>query len=189
MIGLDPEAAGNGSLMRVAPVALIAESESDAMALARLQSAVTHPNRWCMDACAVFAAALYQTLTSGVLPALHRLALLATEPEVAAAIERAQEAAPPPMSGFVLDTLTGALWAVWGSMDFEESVWRATSLGRDADTVAAIAGALAGARWGRAGISDSFADKVGSSHPLLPAATATDLHRLAASLSSYRGAD
>lgn len=53
---LKPNDAGNGSLMRVAPVSLPASSGDDAATLARLQSEVTHPNEDCRDACAVFRA-------------------------------------------------------------------------------------------------------------------------------------
>ena len=41
-----------------------------------------------------------------------------------------------------------------GATNFEDAVWAAVSLGHDADTVGAVAGALAGARWGAASIPD-----------------------------------
>lgn len=91
---LDADAAGNGSLMRVAPVALVASSPADTMQLARKQSEVTHPNRWCTDACAVFAASLFDAIAGKGLD-LDGAAGRAQEPEVRAAVMVASGAAPP----------------------------------------------------------------------------------------------
>lgn len=55
-------------------------------------------------------------------------------------------------SGYCVDALEAALWAVAGADDFRQAVLRAANLGDDADTTAAIAGQLAGARWGASGI-------------------------------------
>lgn len=183
---LDSDAAGNGSLMRTAPVALVAASTTAAMRLARLQSEVTHPNRWCVDACAVFVAAVHAALDGGGLPELSALAALADEPEVVEAVMVSAADTPPQMSGFVLHTLTGALWAVYGAADFEDAIWRATSLGRDADTVAAVAGSLAGARWGRLGVPDDLAGRVTSAHPLFVGMHAGRLETLADDLIARR---
>jgi ADP-ribosyl-[dinitrogen reductase] hydrolase len=50
--------------------------------------------------------------------------------------------------GFVLTTLRVAFWASSGAESFEEAVVTAANLGGDADTNAAVTGALAGARFG-----------------------------------------
>jgi protein-tyrosine phosphatase len=55
-------------------------------------------------------------------------------------------------TGYCVDALEAALWAVRGAGGFEEAVLRAANLGDDADTTAAIAGQLAGAAWGASGI-------------------------------------
>jgi len=51
-------------------------------------------------------------------------------------------------SGYVIHTLEAALWSVDRAASFEEAVLGAANLGDDADTVAAVAGQLAGALWG-----------------------------------------
>lgn len=178
---LSPDAAGNGSLMRVAPVALIGQGCENVMTLARAQSQVTHPHRWCQDACAVFAAGLLDVLTGHGLR-LGELANLAEQPEVARAVQAASAAEPPQMSGFVLHTLTGALWAVSQANGFSDAVWRAVALGRDADTVGAVAGALAGAIWGIKGIPTALTTLVTTSHPLFTASYPDELIRLADAL-------
>jgi ADP-ribosyl-[dinitrogen reductase] hydrolase len=55
-------------------------------------------------------------------------------------------------SGYVVDTLEAALWAVNEAQSLEQAVLLAANLGDDADTVAAVAGQIAGALWGFAGI-------------------------------------
>ena len=55
-------------------------------------------------------------------------------------------------SGYVVATLEAAFWVVARSEDFETAILAAANLGRDADTVAAVTGQLAGALWGYEGI-------------------------------------
>jgi ADP-ribosyl-[dinitrogen reductase] hydrolase len=68
--------------------------------------------------------------------------------EIAAGSWRRKE--PPQIrgTGYCIAALEAALWAVGGADDFRTAVLRAANLGDDADTTAAIAGQLAGARWG-----------------------------------------
>lgn len=162
---LKPDSAGNGSLMRVAPVAIAATSGDNAMALARRQSEVTHPNQWCSDACAVFASLLWDMIR-GTSVTVEELARRAATPRITEAVRAAIRPEPPTMSGFVVHTLTGALWAVYGAASYEDAVWRAVSLGEDADTVAAVAGAFAGARWGLSSIPTTLSGRLQSRHPL-----------------------
>jgi ADP-ribosylglycohydrolase len=120
---------------------------------ARALSEVTHPNGTCMDACAVFASLLWDALDTGEL-GIEGLGERAKTQEVRACIERAADGATPKMSGWVLHTLTQALWAVQRADSDADAVWRAGCLGYDADTVAAVA--LAGAAWGFSAIPASL---------------------------------
>lgn len=65
-----------------------------------------------------------------------------------------REKEPPQIrgTGYVVDALEAAIWAVAGARDFREAILRAANLGDDADTTAAIAGQLAGAIWGASAI-------------------------------------
>ena len=63
-------------------------------------------------------------------------------------------------TGYCVDALEAALWAVGGATDFRDAVLRAANLGDDADTTAAIAGQLAGARWGWSGIPAAWRDRI-----------------------------
>ena len=184
---LAPEAAGNGSLMRVAPVALVASSPTVAMQLARAQSEVTHPNRWCTDACAVFAASLSNAISGASLD-LGIAAGRAEQPEVREAVIAASARTRPVMSGFVLHTLTGALWAVDRADSFADAVWRAVSLGHDADTVGAVAGALAGAVFGETGIEPLPREGLTTKHPLFEGVDVDELRSLADRLTALADA-
>jgi hypothetical protein len=63
-------------------------------------------------------------------------------------------------TGYCVDALEAALWSVDGAVDFRDAVLRAANLGDDADTTAAIAGQLAGARWGVSTIPAEWREKV-----------------------------
>ena len=161
---LHPSAEGNGCLMREAPVALAARSRDEAMTLGRAQSAVTHPSPTCQDAAALYAGLLREALETGDFD-VERAGQEVTTDLLKKAIYRVADARPPAMSSWVLHTLTGALWAVVAAPSFEDAVWRAVCLGKDSDTVGAIAGALAGAKWGLGGIPVRLQRKLTSRHP------------------------
>jgi ADP-ribosylglycohydrolase len=59
-----------------------------------------------------------------------------------------EQIAPRSATGHTTDTLACALWAVKGATSFEDALVKAVNLGGDADTVGAVAGGLAGVRWG-----------------------------------------
>jgi len=182
---LSPEAAGNGSLMRVAPVALAAESGERAGALGLAQSQVTHPNDTCLDACAFFSRLLWATIETGSIELAAASSGIGTE-AVRRAVEASTLDSEPDMSGWVLHTLTSALWAVRGAVSYEDAVWRAVARGRDADTVGAVAGALAGARWGLRGIPPALPSRLRSRHPLFRAHYPAALIQLADDLVATR---
>lgn len=63
-------------------------------------------------------------------------------------------------SGYVVDTLEAALWAVWNSNNFHDAILLAANLADDADSVAATAGQLAGALYGVSGMPPEWVEKV-----------------------------
>lgn len=157
VINADPNRAGNGSLMRLAPVAMVAGGDVDLAAdLARRQSACTHGAPVCLDACAFYAELLVEAIAGapkrGV---LGRRPILFGHDDVAAIAlgsYRVKKRHEIRSTGFVLDTLEAALWAIWSSDSFEEALIKAVNLAGDADTVGAVTGQLAGALWGASAI-------------------------------------
>ena len=59
-------------------------------------------------------------------------------------------------TGYVVDTLEAAVWCLLNSSDYRDCVLKAANLGRDTDTVAAVAGGLAAALYGYGAIPDPW---------------------------------
>ena len=172
-----PHCAGNGGIMRLAPVALAAKSDADkAVALARAQSEVTHASVECVDAADLLARVLVGGIVGNGHAALDAGAGVQwTSPKVAAIAKgkwRGKRRDAIRSSGYVIDTLEAAFWAVGGSRNFEEAVLKAVNLGDDADTVGAVAGQIAGAVWGYAAIPAHWRERIAWSQRLLAAADA-----------------
>ena len=161
----DPHTAGNGSLMRLAPVPLyFMDDPREAVRLSAESSRTTHGALTCLDACRYFGGLLVgacQGVDKDLLlsdryspvEGLWAEAPLCPEiDEIAAGSFRHRE--PPEImgSGYVVRSLEAALWAFFHSSDFREGCLLAVNLGDDADTTAAVYGQLAGAYYGEEGI-------------------------------------
>ena len=154
-----PRAAGNGSIMRLAPVAVRWWRDPDtAEAVAREQGLTTHAAPEAVDACALLARMLAGAIGGG-----GREAVLAPRVDpgwrpsiraIAAGGWRGKAEADIRSTGYVVHTLEAAVWAFAGTASFEEAVLRAVNLGDDADTVGAVAGQIAGAVYGLRGIPE-----------------------------------
>jgi len=169
----DPNKAGNGSLMRLAPVPLYFASEPEkAVFYSAESSRTTHGAITCLDACRYFGG-----LIVGALKGASRDELLSSryEPvkglwernplcseidEIACGSFKQKE--PPQIvgSGYVVKSLEAALWAFGRSSDFREGCLLAVNLGDDADTTAAIYGQIAGAYYGVDGIPEEWLRKI-----------------------------
>lgn len=148
---LRPRDASNGSLMRCAPVALYMRRAAAANATHSADSSrITHANPLAVEACVAFNLAVAALLDDPKTDFLAVALDAADEPEVRAALlgARAANSEQLDAGGYVLSTLRAAFWAVLAHDNFEETVVAAVNLGQDADTTGAVAGALAGARWG-----------------------------------------
>jgi ADP-ribosylglycohydrolase len=163
----DQEAAANGSPMRLAGVPIRWHaSPQDAAEWSGRSSMPTHAARRPVDACRVMGA-MTAALIGGQ-PAddvLHGRfwTFGPLHDEVAAVTAGSWQRREPPEirgTGYCVDALEAALWAVGGATDFADAVLRAANLGDDADTTAAIAGQLAGARWGASGIPATWRSKL-----------------------------
>ncbi|HEX2377328.1 MAG TPA: ADP-ribosylglycohydrolase family protein [Gaiellales bacterium] len=140
--------AGNGSLMRTVPIAIRYRRDPGAIErISRLDSALTHHDPLAGDACAWFnltVAALIQGR-----PPPRSTSDIARIAEEAVAVGQAElAAAAQEQRGYVLTTLRIAFAAAFRHDAFEPAVVFAVNLGGDADTNAAVTGALAGARFG-----------------------------------------
>lgn len=148
----NPTGAANGALMRCAPLALRFRADPERLRQASLDTArITHAAPRATWATVALNQALVHLLDGG-----DRTGTLAAartridEPEVVAALDNIPTLTYETLKsgGFVLDTLTAALWCLLHHDTVEETIVDAVSLGDDADTTGAVAGALAGACWG-----------------------------------------
>lgn len=159
----DPRSAGNGSVMRLAPVvACFAADPELAVHNARESSRTTHGAPETVDGCELLARLLllgYQDLevTGPIEPDPDWSAGLR---EVALMAGAASAAPPRPPTGYVVDTLACARWCVARATDFREAVLLAANLGGDADTIAAVTGQIAGVRWGMDGIPAKWVERL-----------------------------
>lgn len=154
----DPRSAGNGSLMRLAPVPMFYFPEPDeVLHFAAESSRTTHAALECIEACCLFGKMLLSALAGkskaeilfGDCPALITSESLQT---IAAGDYRGKTVDQIRGTGYVVESLEAALWSFWLTDSFEAAILQASNLGDDADTTAAICGQIAGAYYGESGI-------------------------------------
>lgn len=141
--------AGNGAAMRVLPVALatLGQDEAQVRAACRAQAHVTHHNAL-SDAATECLALMVQDALHGAdreqLLSHRVIPLIAQHPEF-----EFRNAARGNPSGYVVETLHAVFQAFFGTAGFRECLVDVVNRGGDADTTGAIAGMLAGARYGK----------------------------------------
>ena len=169
----DPYSAGNGSLMRLAPVPLLFAGDPGlAIDMSGESSRTTHGAATCVDACRYFGG-----LIVGAVQGVDKEALLASRygpvaglwdrhplcaeiDEIAGGSFRRKERAEVAGSSYVVKALEAALWAFDRSETFREGCLLAVNLGDDADTTAAIYGQIAGAYYGLDGIPSDWRGRI-----------------------------
>ena len=156
----DPYTAGNGSLMRLAPIPIYYQRDpQEAIAKAADSSRTTHGAPEAVDACRYYTGLLIGAIQGerkeNLLSGAYRPGGNWKEGELADAIFEVAEGSfrsqePPQIAGtgYVVKSLEAALWAFDRSEDFRSGCLLAANLGNDADTTAAIYGQLAGAYYG-----------------------------------------
>jgi ADP-ribosylglycohydrolase len=138
---------GNGSLMRILPLAFLPYDEE----LVKEVSAITHAHRIAIKGCQ-----LYTIIAQGLLMDIPLKFLLSDDYVYTDEYARIPKLATLTRdeiksSGYVVDTLEAALWCVLHTDNYRDCVLTAVNLGEDTDPVAAVAGGLAGIIYGRGG--------------------------------------
>jgi ADP-ribosyl-[dinitrogen reductase] hydrolase len=163
----NPGHAGNGSLMRLSPVAIwgIRHSDDEIMRVARDQSRTTHGAPECLTACEAYAVMTARAIRGDDRSAIFAAPTTITPPSerlagIFAGEWRGQPRANIESSGYVVDSIEAALWCVDQTGNFEAAILLAANLADDADTVAAITGQLAGAIYGASGIPKGWLERL-----------------------------
>ena len=183
--GVTPEQAGgagerdngNGSLMRIAPLAFymfgIRKAE-ERFRLVKEVSSLTHAHEWSVAACYIYVemlnklrmgrtkkaayAELREDFARGV-PFISKETLA----KFVRILENDISALPEEdirSSGFVIDTLEAAFWCFLTTDNYKDAVLKAVNLGDDTDTTGAVTGALAGLAYGLEGIPQEWREQL-----------------------------
>src|SRR5438477_4400995 len=160
--------AGNGSVMYCSPLGVARARDPERLFMeAPALSALTHWDGRCATAClavtlAVAALVRDEEPAGAVRAAVGAVAGREGAEELEHLVDEAGRSRPidGPDSGFVLFTAGIALQVVGEGLGFEEGLRRVISLGGDADTNAAVTGALLGARHGRNAIPPAWFDRL-----------------------------
>lgn len=157
-------AAGNGSLMRTAVVALPFLSKPEVVAeVASAVSLLTHADLDCREACIIWSKAIRHAILfenfDGIQLAINELPSFRQSywNELFDATESVSDASQFTNNGWVIHAIQAAFKVIMSTATETPEhlvlgIEAAVRVGNDTDTVAAIAGALLGARWGYSAI-------------------------------------
>jgi len=177
--------AGNGSLMRILPLAFYLDAKygypfaesAEAMEVVRDVSKLTHGHMYCVIACGIYCAVAQELIHGADVQAavdegvrragahyrgIGRCWREEMEEnfrfDFPSLSRRAEEHVAS--SGYVVDTLAAALWCLCTTQGYAPCVLRAVNLGGDTDTVVAVAGGLAGLRYGYGAIPEPWRNQL-----------------------------
>lgn len=162
----DPALAGNGCIMRLAPIPMWFCPHLEAAArFAADSSRTTHGAEECIDACRVFSrivcrALLGRSKDEVLLGDTDSFVAGARVTAIARGSYRNKEIADIFGSGYVVHSLEAALWAFARTDNFADAILMAANLGEDADTTAAVCGQLAGAYYGESAIPSHWLERL-----------------------------
>lgn len=160
-----PNSAGNGSLMRLAPIPMYYFSDlENIIHFARESSRTTHGTLECIEACQLFAEMLYFALAGQSKDQiLFDTKFQVFAPKINDIVNGSYSQKSITQirgTGYVAESLEAALWCFYQTDTFETAILQAANLGDDADTTAAICGQIAGAYYGESGIPAKWLNRV-----------------------------
>jgi ADP-ribosylglycohydrolase len=149
---------GNGALMRMLPLAFLPMNETEFLETTRKFTIITHKHKRNVFACQFFVIAVHRLLSgesAWLKKAYEMIDLYAgDEKEHFSRIPYIMRLTRDEIksTGYVINTLEAALWCFLTTNNYADCVLTAVNLGGDTDTIAAIAGGLAGIKYGVEGI-------------------------------------
>lgn len=154
---------GNGSLMRIIPVSLYNHfknlSKKESIRNVHEVSALTHAHERSLIACGIYDFIVSELIKSpeksSVISALKKAEKYYSDYKEIKHYKRIfdekfidTDSSLIKSSGYVVDTLEAAIWCLLNTDSYKYCVLKAVNLGEDTDTVAAVAGGLAGILYG-----------------------------------------
>lgn len=177
--------AGNGSVMRCAPYSIaFSEDPDQLLSVSKASSRITHADPRCTYGCAVLNLTLAGLLHGEDEPlrrALNRVRSEAPEELIEALDPVAKGTSIDTLrnSGYVIHSLQTALHDAFAADNAEEAIVTAVNRGGDTDTIGAIAGAVAGARFGAADLPERWLETIDEREELID--LALELHEISPS--------
>jgi len=168
----DEFSAGNGSIMRLAPIPMFYSNLEEVIHYAGESSRTTHGAEECVGACQLLGAILHQAfrgdskdeiLFGAHFPENSKVQLPLKIEAIARGDYREKSSDEIRGSGYVTDCLEAALWCFYQTSNFRDAVLCAANLGNDADTTAAVCGQIAGAYYGAEGIPSGWKARIAKS--------------------------
>lgn len=168
---------GNGSLMRILPVVLFDHFHKPAGSIDRKLEAVyqtsqlTHAHKRSLLACGIYAFVAEELLRNpahcSISQGLKQASKFFQSHEEYSHFSRlfsndftALPSEKIESSGYVVDTLEAAIWCLATENRYTDCVVKAVNLGGDTDTIAAIAGGLAGILYGDAALPEEWVSRL-----------------------------
>ena len=157
--------AGNGSVMRAAPLAVAYDADETVLAEAsETSSRITHADPRCTAGCAVLTLTLSRLLSDDEAPLSTALDRVDTPAALETALRPVSTGDVDPdelrSTGYVVDTLQTARWHGLHADTAEAALVDVVNMGGDADTVGAVTGAVVGARFGRTALPAAWLDSL-----------------------------
>lgn len=160
------QSAGNGCIMRLAPVPMFFYPDRGAaIEMSGESSRTTHGAAECIEASRLFGAMLFVALAGGDKEDVmlgHGASEFSSVGILAIANGEYRTKVESEIfgTGYVVPSLEAALWCFYHTDNFRDAILKATNLGKDADTTAAICGQIAGAFYGENGIPENWCKKL-----------------------------
>ena len=162
----DQYSAGNGSIMRLAPIVLYYYPDlENILFYSQESSRTTHATKECLDACQLMGEIIYRALEGETKHDMleftdYQMSLSPKIQAIASGEYKKKSRDQIEGSGYVVESLEAALWCFWTTDNFESAILEAANLGNDADTTAAVCGQIAGAYYGIGDIPSRWIEKL-----------------------------
>lgn len=160
------QSAGNGCIMRLAPVPMFFYPNRDAVIeMSGKSSLTTHGAAECFEASRLFGAMLFRAFEGASKEEImvgHGLNCFTSKGVLAIAEARYRDKKEAGIFGvgYVVSSLEAALWCFFQTDNFKDAILGATNFGNDSDTTAAICGQIAGAFYGVSDIPKAWREKI-----------------------------
>ena len=189
--GTSENSNGNGSLMRILPMAYCYQKLDFPELITRTHqvSCITHAHIRSQMACGIYTSIAISLLEGKKLQAayekgLERIKPIYSQPEYSTEISHFNKIFSGQIgqlsideiqsSGYVIHTLEASLWCLLNSSSYSEAVLKAVNLGGDTDTTAAVTGGLAGIYYGIENIPKQWIEQIARKQDIIDLAARFD---------------